>query len=130
GTFLAQMGLPDMRFPIQYVLTYPEKLPNPWPKMRFSELKSLTFHAPDFEKFPLLQLAFDSGKQGGSTPLVMNAANEVAVRLFLDKKIKFLDIANLVRHTVEKLGQEVCITFEDILALDHRVKEEVGCRFA
>lgn len=130
GTFLAQMGLPDMRFPIQYVLTYPEKLPNPWPKMQLSELKVLAFHAPDFEKFPLLQMAFDAGRQGGAAPLVMNAANEVAVRLFLDEKIKFLDIANLVRDTVARLGQEQCPSFEDIVALDHRVREEVGCRFA
>jgi 1-deoxy-D-xylulose-5-phosphate reductoisomerase len=83
GTMLSQMGLPDMRFPIQYALTYPKKWPNPWPKTSLASLKALAFHDPDYDKFPLLKIAIDCGKHGQTYPVVMNAANESAVSLFL-----------------------------------------------
>ena len=75
GTILSQMGLPDMRFPIQYALTYPEKWDNPWPKTKLSELPPLKFYDPDYEKFPLLKIAIEAGKKGKTYPIVMNAAN-------------------------------------------------------
>ncbi|MCX6124002.1 MAG: 1-deoxy-D-xylulose-5-phosphate reductoisomerase, partial [Proteobacteria bacterium] len=85
----AQMGLPDMRFPIQYALSYPEKYPNPWGKMTLSQLKSLEFYPPDHQRFPLLSFAIDCGKKGGTWPVVLNAANEELVSQFLAKKINF-----------------------------------------
>ena len=90
GTILSQMGLPDMRFPIQYALTYPEKWKNPWPKTNLADLQDLQFFNPDYNKFELLQLAFDTGKKGGTYPAVLNAANEAAVNLFLKESSKFL----------------------------------------
>ena len=125
GNTLAQMGAPDMRFPIQYVLTYPEKWENNYPKLSLKEMGALSFEAPDIGKFPLLKLAYDVGKKGGSYPAVMNAANEAAVQLFLDKKIGFLDIYKWVSLLVERHDSLDSFTISDIIALDREVKSEL-----
>ena len=102
GTFLAQLSEADMRFPIQYVMSYPEKQENSYKKLSLTELPPLEFFKPDLETFPLLQLAYDTGSMGGNAPAIMNAANEAAVNLFLKKKIGFLDIFDCVASMVEK----------------------------
>ena len=125
GTVLSQMGLPDMRFPIQYVLTYPEKLKNPWPKMDLTCIQQLHFYAPDYKKFPLLKCAFECGRKGGSYPVVMNAANEAAVHLFLNQKISFLDIYKTVETHIEKANHQSNLSLSDIISLDKETKEKV-----
>ncbi len=125
GTYLAQMGPPDMRFPIQYALFYPDKLPFPWPRPDLFEMGAIEFFKPDFQKFPLLKLAFDIGKLGSSLSAVMNAANEAAVGLFLAEKISFLDIFKIVEATTSKYSPLTNYTLEDILELDLITKRYV-----
>ncbi|MCP4050764.1 MAG: 1-deoxy-D-xylulose-5-phosphate reductoisomerase [bacterium] len=123
GTVLAQMGMPDMRFPIQYVLTYPDKLQNNWPKMNLAESGSLEFYDPDLSKFPLLQLACEAGEKGGSWPVVLNAANDVAVGLFLDNKISFTDIELYIRDALGKFSHFSDPDLEQIIDIDNSIKK-------
>jgi len=96
GSIIAQLGVTDMRLPIQYALTYPQRLPTGLKFLDFVKLKKLTFEQPNFKKFPLLQLAFYVAKQGGTLPSVLNAADEVVVDAFLKRKIKFTRITKIV----------------------------------
>ncbi len=96
GSLKAQMGLPSMKGPIQYALAYPRRLPTTWPRFDFSRFPSLTFEAPDLEAFPNLRLALDAMERGGNAPCVLNAANEVAVQAFLEGRIGFLDMSELI----------------------------------
>ncbi len=97
GSFKAQMACPDMRLPIQYAITYPERLPNPeLPKLDWTKIKELTFEKPDFQMFPCLKLAVSAAKTGGTAPTALCAADEIAVDLFLKETIRFTDIARLV----------------------------------
>ncbi len=100
GSMIAQLGLPDMKLPIQYALLYPERKPMPGPKLDLYDLSGITFEKPDMETFKGLRLAFDALKAGGSLPTVYNAANEKAVALFLDHKIRFLDIADMIEKAM------------------------------
>jgi 1-deoxy-D-xylulose-5-phosphate reductoisomerase len=100
SSVVAQLGLPDMRLPIQYALTYPERLDGALPVLPLDRMQSLTFEAPDHERFPSLNFAYDAGKRGGTAPAVLNAANEQAVALFLDGKIRFCGIFDCVRDTL------------------------------
>lgn len=125
GSVIAQMGLPDMRFPIQYALTYPDKWQNPWPKVNFAQLGTLTFEAPDLVRFPLLRLAFDAGKSGGCLPAVMNAANEAAVGLFLQEKVSWRDLYPLISEAMDRFAGTPVDTIDQIVALDEQVKAEV-----
>ncbi len=102
GSVLAQMGVPDMRLPIQYALTYPNRLAGPVSRLKWTDLKGLTFEEPDLVRFPALGLAFEAGKAGGTMPAVLNAANEVAVELFLKGKISFTGIPVLVGGVMEQ----------------------------
>jgi 1-deoxy-D-xylulose-5-phosphate reductoisomerase len=101
GSIIAQFAISDMRIPIQYALTYPERLKNKLPKLCFEKYNKLTFDKPNIEKFPCLKYAFDAGKIGGTMPAVLNAANEMAVREFLVGKIKFLQIAETIKKAME-----------------------------
>jgi 1-deoxy-D-xylulose-5-phosphate reductoisomerase len=130
GTILSQMGLPDMRFPIQYALSYPHKWPNPWPKTKLSDISPLEFFEPDFEKFPLLQLAFDCGTQGGSAPAVMNAANEAAVGLFLQDRISYAQITHVVSNTVDQFTHFEPTSLDQIVTLDAAIKTQIHTQFA
>ncbi|MPN50213.1 1-deoxy-D-xylulose 5-phosphate reductoisomerase [bioreactor metagenome] len=96
GTIMAQMGMPDMRLPIQYALTYPERIAAPFAKIDFSKMAALTFENPDTSVFPALKYAYHAGRTGGTMPCVFNAANEVAVDAFLQNKIGFLSISELI----------------------------------
>ena len=105
GGIIAQLGTPDMKLPIQYALYYPSRRPLPGERLDFARLKTLTFEAPDTENFPGLSLAYEAGRIGGSMPTVFNAANERAVAKFLDEKINYLEIAEIIdtcmkEHTV------------------------------
>lgn len=100
GSIMAQMGTPDMHLPIQYALYYPKRKPLPGERINFYELGKIEFEKPDYETFPGLKLAFEVGKIGGSMPTVFNAANEIAVDKFLNMKINYLDIVELIREAV------------------------------
>lgn len=102
SSVMAQMGIPDMRLPIQYSLFYPERLPNSLERLDLVRCRNLTFEAPDLERFPALGLAFQAARVGGSLPGVMSAANEAAVDLFLAGKIPFPDIADRVQRVMEE----------------------------
>ena len=102
GSIIAQLGLPDMKLPIQYALFYPDRTPMPGPELDFYELAQITFEKPDLETFTGLQLAFDAMRIGGSMPTVYNAANEKAVGLFLNQKISFLQIPEIIEMCMEQ----------------------------
>jgi 1-deoxy-D-xylulose-5-phosphate reductoisomerase len=103
GSIKAQMGLPDMRLPIQYALGYPERLSSDFPRLNFSSYPSLTFEQPDFVNFRNLTLAFRALKLGGNQPCVLNAANETVVDAFLKEKIGFFEMSDIIEQTLEKI---------------------------
>ncbi len=101
GSVIAQMSPPDMKLPIQYALTYPDRLPCPTKRLNLHELGTLTFHEPDISKFPAVRLGFEVARRGGTAGAVFNAANEASVNLFRAKKIKFVHIAKLVEMALD-----------------------------
>ena len=103
GSMKAQMGLPDMKLPIQYALGFPERLKNDFPRFSFKKYASLTFEEPDYKTFRNLGLAIDALKAGGNRPCILNAANEIAVWAFLKNRIGFLDITAVIEKTIEKI---------------------------
>ncbi len=126
GSVKAQLGCPDMRLPIQYALSYPERLPNPeLPKLDWESIKELTFEPPDFNSFPCLKLAVEAGRRGGTYPAVLCGADEVAVELFLSGRIKFTDIAKLVGQALEGHKAISHPALEEILAADSWGRERV-----
>jgi 1-deoxy-D-xylulose-5-phosphate reductoisomerase len=118
GSMKAQMGLPDMKLPIQYALGYPKRLKADFPRFNFMNYPQLTFEQPDRETFRCLNLAFDAMKQGGNMACIMNAANEIAVALFLQDKIGFLQIADVVERTMEKAAFIAQPSLDDFIASD------------
>ncbi|MBR5073766.1 MAG: 1-deoxy-D-xylulose-5-phosphate reductoisomerase [Bacteroidales bacterium] len=123
GSIKAQLGYPDMRVPIQYALSYPNRIDLNTKRISFPELGSLTFFAPDLEKFPCLAIAYSSFKKGGNIPCAMNAANEVAVASFLKGEIKFTQIPLVIEKTIEKCNFVASPTVEDIFSTDRQSKE-------
>ncbi len=123
GSVIAQLGLPDMRLPIQYALLYPERYDSRLPRVDILEVGSLEFFPPDYTKFPALELARAAVNAGGTMPAVMNAADEVAVGLFLTGKTGFLDIAKLVERTMQSHNPVQQPSLEDILAADAWARE-------
>ena len=128
GSLLAQMSHPDMCLPIQYALTYPERKPCPIPRLNFTQMRRLDFAAPDFRKFPCLNLALEAGREGGTAPCALSAANEIAVHAFLSGKIKFTDIPRIVEKVLGKHKNIKHPSLEDILQMDTWAREEA--RFA
>lgn len=125
NSIIAQLGVPDMRIPIQYALAYPKRLQNEnLPKLNLVDKKELTFEEPDLERFPCLAMAYDAGIKGGTLPAVMNAANEVAVKYFLQDKIKFLDIPRLIMEMMEQHKIIKNPSLDEILEVDKKIKEE------
>ncbi len=104
GSIKAQMGLPDMKLPIQYALSFPQRLPNKFPRYDFKKPATLTFEEPDFKTFRTLALATEALKKGGNMPCILNAANEIAVFAFLRNRIGFLDITEMVEQTMNKIS--------------------------
>jgi 1-deoxy-D-xylulose-5-phosphate reductoisomerase len=128
-SMLAELGLPDMKVPIQYVLTYPEREKNNLESLDLIEAGKLTFEAPRKESFPCLQYAYEAGRKGGTMPAVLNAANEVAVSQFLDKKLTFLEIPQLIKQVMENHQLVESPSLKDILEADswaRREAEKVG----
>lgn len=118
GSFLAHLGVADMRIPIQYALTYPQRIESPAASLDFKNLGAIHFAAPDTNKFPALQLAYEAGKLGGSMPAVLNAANEVAVNAFLAQQTGFTSIAILVEKVMKEHVNIKEPSLEDILQAD------------
>lgn len=114
GSVIAQMGLPDMRLPIQYAFSYPERYDNAFGQLDFVKAGTLTFLAPDTEAFPALKIAVECGRQGGTLPCAFNAANEEAVYAFLDGKIKYMDIVKTIEHVVGRHQNILQPVLEDI----------------
>jgi len=114
----AQLGVPDMKVPIQYALTYPGRIKSDFPRINFKQLKNLTFDEPDLEKFECLKLAYDVIKSGGSYPIVLNGANEAAIDLFLKEKIRFTDIPALIKSAMDKHENHVSPSLENIVSID------------
>lgn len=123
GSVIGQFSLPDMRLPIQYALSYPRRPKNSFPRLSLSQIKSLTFDTPDVKNFPCLQYGFEAAQSGGILPTVINAADEVAVKLFLENKIKFLDIQDIIKRTMGKCKNIKNPTLEDILKTDIQARE-------
>jgi 1-deoxy-D-xylulose-5-phosphate reductoisomerase len=123
GSVLGQLGLPDMRLPIQYALVYPERLDTDLPRMDLAAIGTLTFEEPDLEKFPSVRLARKAAATGGTMPAVMNAANEAAVALFLDYKVPYLGIMETVEGVMDR-HKVVDPTYENVLAADAWAREE------
>jgi 1-deoxy-D-xylulose-5-phosphate reductoisomerase len=118
GSMKAQMGLPDMKLPIQYALTYPRRLKNTFPRFDFLDYPSLTFEKPDFKAFRNLNLAFDALAKEGNAPAVLNAANEVAVARFLNDEIAFAQLPDVVEYALSKVSYQSKPDLEVHLASD------------
>lgn len=125
GAVIAQLGVPDMKVPIQYALTYPKRVKNSFPKLNFFEKNNLTFEKPDLKVFRCLGLAFDAIKIGGTMPAVLNAANEAAVALFLNGKIGFTDIPELIEKAMGAYTVKYDYSLEDVLEADGFAREYV-----
>jgi len=124
GSVLAQLGWPDMRLPIQYALTYPERRPGPVAALDLLRASPLTFEPPNRATFPALDLAYAAGRMGGTMPAVLNAANEVAVGAFLAGRIGFLDIPRIVKETMERHSPLTPQVLDDILRIDAWARKE------
>ncbi len=124
GSMLAQLSVPDMRIPIAYALAYPRRLPLPLPRLDLSAQRGLTFHPPDLERFPALRLAFEAAKAGGTLPAVLNAADEVAVKGFLQGRIGFDKITEVVERVMERHHNTPLRTLQDAIAADRWAREE------
>ncbi|MDE7465109.1 MAG: 1-deoxy-D-xylulose-5-phosphate reductoisomerase [Muribaculaceae bacterium] len=118
GSVKAQLGVPDMRIPISVAIGYPERVATSHPGLTLEQYSLLTFERPDFEKFPLLGVAYKAIETGGTVPCAMNAANEVAVKAFLDGKLRFTDIPRLVTDTMENTSFVANPTLEDLIAVN------------
>lgn len=124
GSVLAQLGNPDMRTPIAYCLGLPERIHSGVSELDFGALSALTFQKPDFDRFPCLKLAYQAMNAGGAAPCVLNAANEVAVAAFLDKRIKFTDIAKVVAHCLAQDFSDGHHDIEGLLAQDAQTRRQ------
>jgi 1-deoxy-D-xylulose-5-phosphate reductoisomerase len=122
---MAQLGIPDMRVPIAYALTFPDRIECALPTLNLAAIKQLTFEEPDYDKFPCIKLAQDSLEAGQSMPAVLNAANEVAVQAFLDENIPFKDIAETIRMAMNNHKPHTIESLEDVQSADRWAREEV-----
>ncbi len=125
GSTKAQLGAPDMRVPIQYALSYPDRWPAPHPRINWGDTPNLQFESPDFERFPCLRLAFEALRAGGSAPAVLNAANEKAVALFLKDAIRFIDIPVVIEKALQRFAGARYDSLEELAALHRLVQRNV-----
>lgn len=125
NSVIAQLGVPDMRIPIQYALTYPRRLPSPVQELSLVDYGKLTFYAPDYDTFRCINVCKDAIAAGGLRPAAANGANEESVRLFLNGKIKFTDIAVLNRAAMEACPQVADYTLDDVLQADRAARDYV-----
>ena len=125
GSIKAQLGIPDMKIPIQYAITYPERVGSGFSRVDFTKYSNLTFEKPDLIKFECLQLAFDSIKGGGTYPVVLNASNEIAVELYLKGKIKFLQISKIIKTMLDNHNSIDNFEMEHIYEIDRNTRKEI-----
>jgi len=125
GAVIAQLGVADMGVPILYALTYPERRPTPAARLDFARVEALTFYAPDTDKFRCLALARAALERGGAAPVVLNAANEVAVAAFLDRRIRFLEIAELIERALTECAPGGPKSIEECVAVDAEARQRV-----
>lgn len=123
GAVIAQLGLPDMKVPIQYALTYPKRIANSFPKINFFEQNNLTFEKPRIDKFPCLGLAYKAIRTSGTMPAVLNAANEIAVERFIKREIAFTDISKLIEMAMSAYNVKYNYSLEDVLEADNWARE-------
>jgi 1-deoxy-D-xylulose-5-phosphate reductoisomerase len=123
GSVLAQLGQPDMRTPIAYGLAWPERVEAGVAPLNLTQLASLNFSEPELARFPCLSLAFAAAKSGGTAPVVLNAANEVAVAAFLDAGLPYLQISAVVEKTLNAISLENADSLEAILSIDARARK-------
>lgn len=123
-SMIAQLGLPDMRTPISYAMRYPERLPLDLPSLDLTEISTLNFCKPDHDRFPCLNLGYESLRTGGTMPATMNAANEIAVDAFLNGGIRFTEIAEVIRQTMDAHVPQTVATLEDALEADRWAREK------
>ena len=129
GGIMAQLGSPDMRLPIQYALYYPHRRPLNTERVDFFKLKQITFEEPDFETFKALKLAYQAAQLGGNIPTAFNAANELAVDKFLNRKIKYLDIPEIIQYAMEETKFIENPSVEQILQTEHSAYELIESRW-
>lgn len=125
GSAKAQLGVPDMKVPIQYALCYPDRWPADHARIDWTDLPILEFHTPDWDRFPCLGLAFEALRMGGATPAVLNAANEEAVALFLQDQMRFTDIPVLIERVMVELDDEDSVTIDDLMHADLRARRRI-----
>ena len=127
SSVLAQLGWPDMKLPILYCLSWPERLETPWRRLNLAEVGELTFRAPDNKKYPCMELAYAAGRAGGTMPAVLNAANEEAVAQFLEERIHFLDIPEVIEAACERHKPDLQTQpqLDDVLAVDAWARKAV-----
>jgi len=123
GSIKAQLGLPDMRIPIQFALSYPDRLKSNFERFNFANYPQLTFEQPDLKTFRNLQLAFDALAAGGNAPCVLNAANEIAVAAFLNKQVGFLEMSDLIEETLTRSEFIARPQLEDYIETDRKARE-------
>lgn len=129
GAVIAQLGVPDMKLPIQYAIYYPERRYLSGDRLDFGKIGQITFEDPDFEKFKGLELAYESGRIGGSMPTVLNAANEKAVAMFLNRKIGYLEIADIIEYCMSKHNTIENPTIEQILEIENWVNKLIESKW-
>jgi 1-deoxy-D-xylulose-5-phosphate reductoisomerase len=125
GSILGHLGKTDMRIPIQYALTYPERWTNSLERLDFAQLARITFEEPDFSKFPCLKIAYETGRSGGTYPTVMNAANEVLVEQFLRGEIGFMEIPHRINRTLDAHCSSANPGLQEILQADQWARNMV-----
>lgn len=125
GSVKAQLGIPDMKLPIQYALTYPRRLGNEFPRLNFADYPQLTFEQPDRATFPCLDIACQASRRGGNLPCVMNAANEIAVQWFLEDRIAFTDIPCLIEKALYRASFCTPKNVDEYLAIDRETKDRL-----
>jgi 1-deoxy-D-xylulose-5-phosphate reductoisomerase len=126
GSLKAQLGLPDMKLPIQYALTFPQRLTSSFPRFSFADYPAFSFEKPDTNNFPCLALAYQAAKEGGNKPCVLNAANEMAVAQFLNNKIKFTDIPKIIENALATIPFSKPKIIEDYLEMDYAARNLIS----
>lgn len=124
GSIKAQMGMTDMRIPIQYALSFPERLPSPLAGLDLGQMESLTFEKPDWDNFPCLGYAYEAGRRGGSYPAVLNAANEEVVAAFLSRRVGFLDISEVIEQILSSHTSSGSIDLEGLIETERWAREK------
>jgi 1-deoxy-D-xylulose-5-phosphate reductoisomerase len=125
GSTKAQLGVPDMKVPIQYALSYPERWAAPHERIDWTQLRCLDFEQPDVHRFPCLRLAYEALTAGGTAPAVLNAANEAAVALFLEERIPFVDIPRAIEKALERLSEPASPSLDGLREADARARRFV-----